>query len=108
MLDCVAYVVVEMKGIVIGKKINEYTKNSEKKIARTLYVIKDEPKNPIDGMEGRACEELFVPFDIPAGVGVGVYCDFEYEIQQTRNGAMARLVDIIPLKPMLVEIRELK
>ena len=102
------HVVTKMRGLVIGKRINEYTKNGEKKVARTLYVIKDEPKNPVDGMEGRPCEELFVPFEIPAGVGVGVYCDFEYEIQQTRNGAMARLVDILPIKPMLVDIRDLK
>jgi len=97
-----------MKGIILGKRISDYVKNGEKKVARELYVLKDAPKHPSDGLEGQPCEVVFVPFDIPTGVGVNVYCEFEYEIQQTRNGAMARLVDIIPLKPMIVETRELK
>ena len=97
-----------MKGIVLGIKVQSYTKNGENKVAREVYVLKDAPKNPVDGMDGRSCEVIFVPFEIPAGVKKDMYCEFEYEIQQTRNGAMARLVDIIPIKPMIVDIRDLK
>lgn len=97
-----------MKALIVGKRINNYKKNGEDKVARELYVLKDAPKHPVDGLEGQPTEVIFVPFEIPEGVKVGMYCDFEYEIQQTRNGAMARLVDIIPLKPQLLEVRDLK
>ena len=97
-----------MKALITGIRVNEYTKNGEKRVAREVYVLKDKPKNPVDGLKGRPTEVIYVPFEIPEGVDEGIYCEFEYEIQQTRNGAMARLVDIIPIKPQILEVRELK
>lgn len=87
-----------MKGIIVGKNINTYTDKStgEAKTSRTLYVLWDKPKNPTDGFEGCKCESVFVPFEIPPDVELYSHCEFEYEIQQTRVGSMARLVDIIP------------
>jgi hypothetical protein len=43
-------------------------------------------------------------FEIPAGVNIGVQCEFEYEIQPTKNGSMARLVDIVPIQKMRLSI----
>ena len=97
-----------MKGTIVGKEISKYKKDGEDKVSRNLYVVWDAPKHATDGMEGQKCEAVFVPFDLPDGVNVGINCEFEYEIQQTRKGAIARLVDIIPIKEMQVLISEIK
>lgn len=94
-----------MKAIVVGKKVNT---GRDGKIYRTLYVLKDAPKHLVDGFEGQSVEAVSVPFDIPSGVGVNVYCDFEYDSNPTRNGNYSVLVDITPLKRVIVETRELK
>ena len=96
-----------MKGTIVGKEIKTYVDKStgEVKTARTLYVLWDAPKNPPDGFEGQKCEGVYVPFDLPDGVDLHIRCDFEYEVQQTRNGAMARLVDIEGIEKMAVSIK---
>ena len=85
-----------MKGFIIGKEEREYTPNGaqEKKTARTLHVAWDGRKD--DEVKGHRVESVYCPFDLN-GIEPGMYCEFEYEIRQTRNGAMARLVDVIPL-----------
>ena len=97
-----------MKGTILGLEVNSYTKDGVLKVGRTAYVVWDKPKNPPDGLKGRKCEALFAPFDFPKDVDVDMHCDFEYEVQQTRKGAMARLIDITPIEPMIVEITPLE
>lgn len=92
-----------MKAIIVGKEVNSYVKNGETKFSRTLYVIKEEAQKP-DGLEGNRTEAIFVPFDIPAGVNVGVKCNFEYEPVQMGNKSYARLVDITPICKMRIDI----
>ena len=98
-----------MKGTILGKEIKKYVDKStgEVKTARTLYVAWDAPKHAPDGFEGRKCEAVYVPFELPEGVELHARCDFEYEVQQTRNGAMARLVDIEAIEKMAVYIKPL-
>jgi len=92
-----------MKGIIFGKEIKNYKKGDEDKTARTLHVMWEQ-KREVDGLVGNKVEAVYIPFDIPAGVEVGVQCDFEYEIQPTKNGSMARLVDITPIQKMRLNI----
>ena len=92
-----------MTGIILGKEIKKYEKNGEQKTARNLHVVWEQ-KRAVDGLEGNKVESVFVNFDIPAGVDVGVKCEFEYEIQPTKNGSIARLVDILPITKMCVNI----
>lgn len=92
-----------MKAIILGKEIKKYKKDGEDKIARTLHVMWEQ-KREVDGLTGNKVEPVFVNFDIPSGVDVGVQCEFEYELQNTKNGTMARLVDIIPLCKMRISI----
>lgn len=96
-----------MKGTILGREINKYVDKStgELKTARTLYVAWDAPKHPEDGFEGQKCEAVYVPFEFPEGVILHARCDFEYEVQQTRNGARARLVDIEGIEKMAVSIK---
>ena len=96
-----------MKGTIVGKEIKTYVDKStgEVKTARTLYVLWDAPKNAPDGFEGQKCEGVYVPFALPDGADLHARCDFEYEVQQTRNGAMARLVDIADIEKMAVSIK---
>lgn len=98
-----------MKGTILGKEIKKYVDKStgEVKTARTLYVAWDAPKHAPDGFEGQKCEAVYVPFEFPEGVELHARCDFEYEVQQTRNGAMARLVDIEGIEKMAVYIKPL-
>ena len=99
-----------MKGIILGKELKSYVdKNTgEVKTGRTLYVVWDSPKNTPDGFSGNKCESVYVPFDIPTGVDIGVKCDFEYEIQQFRTGLVARLVDIVPLEQYKILFQSIK
>ena len=96
-----------MKGTILGRETRRYPdKNTgEIKTARTLYVAWDTPKHPVDGFEGQKCEAVHVPFEYPEGVVLHARCDFEYEVQQTRSGAIARLVDIIVIEKMAVTIK---
>ena len=84
-----------MKGIVLGIKVQEYTKNGVQKVAREVYVLKDAPKNPVDGMDGRPCEVIFVPFEIPAGVKKDMYCDIVYRVIDP-DMAVAFTIDYTP------------
>lgn len=92
-----------MKGIIFGKEIKKYKKGDEEKTTRNLYVMWEQ-KREVDGLVGNKVEAVYIPFDIPAGVDVGTQCEFEYEIQPTKSGSMARLVDIIPLQKMRLTI----
>jgi len=92
-----------MIGIILGKEVKKYEKNGEQKVARNLHVMWEQ-KREVDGLVGNKVEAVYIPFDIPAGVEVGVQCDFEYEIQPTKNGSMARLVDITPIQKMRLNI----
>ena len=96
-----------MKGTILGREIKKYVDKStgEVKTARTLYVLWDAPKHPVDGFDGQKCESVYVPFELPAGAELHARCDFEYEVQQTRSGAIARLVDIEHIEKMAVSIR---
>lgn len=99
-----------MNGTIIGKEIKSYVDKStnQPKVARTLYVAWDAPKHPDPNFTGRKCEGVYVSFELPNGVDVGMRCNFEYEIQQTRSGAIARLVDITPLNRVSVDFRSEK
>ena len=92
-----------MIGVIFGKEVKNYEKDGQKKTARTLYVLWEHKRQP-DNLEGSKVESVFVNFDLPAGVEVGTQCEFEYELQPTKNGTMARLVDITPLQKMRVTI----
>ncbi len=93
-----------MKAIILGKEIKNYkSKEGEEKVVRNLHVMWEQ-KREIDGFTGNKVESVFVPFDIPAGVDVGVQCEFEYELQTIKNNTFARLVDITPLLRMRVTI----
>ena len=96
-----------MKGTILGRETNKYVDKStgELKTARTLYVAWDPPKHSEDGFEGQKCEAVYVPFEFPEGAELHARCDFEYEVQQTRNGARARLVDIEGIEKMAVSIK---
>lgn len=92
-----------MKAVILGKEIKKYEKNGEAKTSRTLHVLWDQNRE-VEGMTGNKVEAVFIPFDIPSGVEVGVQCEFEYELQNTKNGTFARLVDVVPLCKMRVSI----
>ena len=92
-----------MKGLILGKEVKKYKKDGEDKTARTLHVMWEQ-KREVDGLVGNKVEAVYVPFEIPAGVDIGAQCDFEYEIQPTKNGSMARLVDITPIQKMRISI----
>lgn len=85
-----------MKGFIIGKEVREYkAKDSqETKIARTLHVVWN--GRPEDGLEGKRVESVYCGFPID-DIEIGMYCEFEYDIRQTKSGAMARLVDVQPI-----------
>ena len=85
-----------MKGFIIGKQTREYTAKDtqEPKIARTLFVVWN--TRPEDGLEGKRVEAVYCGFPID-DVEIGMYCEFEYDIRQTKSGAMARLVDVQPI-----------
>ena len=95
-----------MKGIIFGKEVKKYMKGDEEKTARTLHVMWVQ-RRAIDGLVGNKVEAVYVPFEIPAGVEVGVQCEFEHELQPTKNGTIARLVDIVPLQKMSINIAPL-
>ena len=88
-----------MKGFVVGKEIKTYIPREEKnkenpqaKTSRTLHVVWDKPRRPVEGMEGFKCEPLWVSFEIP-DINVGDYCEFEFE----PRGQYVSLVDITVL-----------
>ncbi len=87
-----------MIGQIFGIEVRKYTKDNEVKTARTAFVVWDKPKNAVEGLTGQRCEAVYVPFEIPQGCYVGNRCDFVYEIYAGRQGQMARLVDITPVK----------
>lgn len=41
-------------------------------------------------------ESVYCGFPID-DIEIGMYCEFEYDIRQTKSGAMARLVDVQPI-----------
>ena len=96
-----------MKGIIIGKEIKKYVDKTtgEVKTKRTLWVLWDAPKNLPDGFEGQKCESVYVTFELPEGVAIHSRCNFEYEVQQTRGGSYARLVDVEHIEKMVVSIK---
>lgn len=85
-----------MKGFIIGKEVREYQSKDtqEKKVSRTLHVVWN--GRPEDGLEGKRVESVYCGFPID-DIAVGMYCEFEYDIRQTRSGSMARLMDVIPI-----------
>ena len=81
------------RGIIVGKQVRSYEKDGAQKIARTLHVLWDEPKQQADGDQGQKVESVFVRFDI-TNVNIGDYCDFEYLIEQFGNRTVATLCEV--------------
>ena len=86
-----------MKGFVVGKELKTYIPKEEKnkenpqsKTSRTLHVVWDKPRRPVEGMDGFKAEALWVPFEI-GDINVGDYCEFEFE----PRGQYVSLVDIV-------------
>lgn len=96
------------KGIIVGKSVRPYTaKNGEEKVARTLYVLWDEPQNQQDGDSGQKTEDVFCRFPIDY-INLHDYCGFEYEIMPGKNGSIAVLTGITVLGPAKVTIERPK
>lgn len=85
-----------MKGFIIGKEQREYkAKDSEeKKVSRTLHVVWN--GRPEDDLKGKRVESVYCGFPID-DIEPGMYCEFEYDIRQTKSGSIARLVDVQPI-----------
>ena len=88
-----------MKGFVVGKEQKTYIPRDEKnkenpqtKTSRTLHVVWDKGRRPVEGMEGYKVEAVWVPFEI-SDINVGDYCEFEFE----PRGQYLSLVDIFVL-----------
>ena len=81
------------RGIIVGKQERSYEKNGEQKMARTLHVLWDEPKQHVEGEKGQKVESVFVRFDI-ANINIGDYCDFEYLIEQFGGKTVATLSEV--------------
>ena len=97
------------KGIVVGKSERSYVKDGETKMARTLYVLWDTPKQQADGDQGQKVESVFVRFDT-SGINVGDHCGFEYLIEQFGGRTVATLceVNVIGKAKMNVSIEPIK
>ena len=81
------------RGIIVGKQERSYKKDGKEKMARTLHVLWDEPKQQADGEQGQKVESVFVRFDI-SNINIGDYCDFEYLIEQFGARTVATLCEV--------------
>lgn len=92
-----------MRGFIVGKEVTSYIPKEEKnkpnpvhKVSRTLHVVWDKPRRPVEGMDGFKAEAVWIPFPCD-DIKVGDYCEFEYEARNTSKGSFASLVDIITI-----------
>ncbi len=84
-----------VKGIIVGKETSTYTdkQSGEIKISRKLHVLLEAPRRPSDGFIGQKVITESIPFPVD-DVKVGDVCFFDYDVQSTRSGTFARLVDV--------------
>lgn len=94
-----------MKATIIGiEKIVKTNKDTgEASLSHNLHVVRDK-KQGENNMLGCRVESIWTNFDLPAGVGVGSRCDFEFEVVETRNAAFRRLEAIELLGQMNINI----
>ena len=91
-------------GIIVGKSVRSYEKDGEQKMARTLHVLWDEPRQQQDGEQGRKVEAVFCRFDI-SNIQVGDHCDFIYAIEQFGGRTVATLAEIQTVGKAKIDIK---
>lgn len=82
-------------GIIVGKEISQFTDQQTGEVVkmRKLHVLWDKPKRLADGFEGQKVQVESASFDID-DLKIGDRCIFEYEINATKKGNFAKLVDV--------------
>ena len=85
-------------GIIVGKEVSQFTDQQTGEVVkmRKLHVLWDAPRRPQDGFEGRKAQVETASFDIDY-LKIGDRCNFEYEINATKKGNFAKLVDVEPI-----------
>lgn len=94
-----------MKATVVGiEKITKVNKESGEAVFNyNLHVLRDEKKG-VEGMIGRRVETVWVPFEMSSDVKIGSYCDFDFDIVQTKSGSFTRLDCIDVLGDRRIEV----
>ena len=85
-------------GIIVGKEVSSFTDQQTGQLVtmRKLHVLWGKPRRTVDGFEGRKVQVESCAFDIDY-LKVGDRCNFEYEVNSTKRGNFAKLVDVEPL-----------
>ena len=85
-------------GIIVGKEVSSFTDQQTGELVkmRKLHVLWEPPRRPQDGFEGRKVQVETASFEID-DLKIGDRCNFEYEINQTKKGNFAKLIDVEPL-----------
>ncbi len=94
-----------MKATIVGieaiEKIDKETGASN--FNYNLHVMRDIKKGA-KGISGYKVETIWVPFDIEPDVVIGSYCDFDFDIVQTKSGSFTRLDSIEVLGNRRIDI----
>lgn len=82
-------------GIIVGKEISTFADQQTGQLVtmRKLHILWDKSRRIVDGFEGQKVQVETVSFDIN-DLKVGDRCSFEYEINATKKGNFAKLVDV--------------
>ena len=85
-------------GIIVGKEISEFTNTTSGEVVkmRKLHILWDKARRPQDGFEGQKVQVENAGFEID-DLKVGDRCSFEYEINATKKGNFAKLVDAVKI-----------
>ena len=82
-------------GIIVGKEVSSFTDQQTGELVkmRKLHVLWDKPRRVVDGFEGQKVQVETASFDID-DLKIGDRANFEYEINATKKGNFAKLVDV--------------
>ena len=82
-------------GIIVGKEISSFTDQQTGELVkmRKLHILWDKSRRVVDGFEGQKVQVETASFDID-DLKIGDRCNFEYEINATKKGNFAKLVDV--------------
>ena len=82
-------------GIIVGKEISQFTDQQTGELVkmRKLHILWDPPRRPQDGFEGQKVQVETASFEID-DLKIGDRCNFEYEINATKKGNFAKLIDV--------------
>lgn len=82
-------------GIIVGKEVSSFTDQQTGELVkmRKLHILWDKSRRVVDGFEGQKVQVETASFDID-DLKIGDRCNFEYEINATKKGNFAKLVDV--------------